>query len=150
HLRDQHRQPAAALDQRALLLDRTPRHQPLRQGPLLDRVLRLSVACDRGRAGGRPVARRFRAGRVRRGHGDLFQPGVSAAGERRRVKTSLEGNRMSRTVSRLGALALAAVVAFSAGAASAQTKVVVRSDFKFNGYVSPLALAIDKGFYREA
>src|SRR5262249_45079428 len=109
-----------------------------------------SVACDRGRAGGRPVARRFRAGRVRRGHGDLFQPGVSAAGERRRVKISLEGNRMSRTVSRLGALALAAVVAFSAGAASAQTKVVVRSDFKFNGYVSPLALAIDKGFYREA
>jgi len=51
---------------------------------------------------------------------------------------------------RLAALALAAVVALFAGAASAQTKVTVRTDFKFNGYISPLALAIDKGFYREA
>jgi NitT/TauT family transport system substrate-binding protein len=57
---------------------------------------------------------------------------------------------MSNVFSRLAALALAGGVALAAGAASAQTKVVVRSDFKFNGYVSPLALAIDKGFYREA
>jgi NitT/TauT family transport system substrate-binding protein len=53
-------------------------------------------------------------------------------------------------VARLAAVVLAAVVGLAAGAAAAQTKVVVRSDFKFNGYVSPLALAIDKGFYREA
>jgi NitT/TauT family transport system substrate-binding protein len=32
----------------------------------------------------------------------------------------------------------------------AQTKVDVRTDFKFNGYVSPLALAIEKGFYKQA
>ena len=57
---------------------------------------------------------------------------------------------MSNVFSRLAALSLAAGLALAAGAASAQTKVVVRSDFKFNGYVSPLALAIEKGFYREA
>jgi NitT/TauT family transport system substrate-binding protein len=57
---------------------------------------------------------------------------------------------MSNVFSRLAGLALAAGVALAAGAASAQTKIVVRTDFKFNGYVSPLALAIDKGFYREA
>jgi NitT/TauT family transport system substrate-binding protein len=57
---------------------------------------------------------------------------------------------MSNLLSRLIAPALAAAVALFAGAAAAQTKVTVRSDFKFNGYVSPLALAIDKGFYREA
>jgi NitT/TauT family transport system substrate-binding protein len=34
--------------------------------------------------------------------------------------------------------------------ARAQTKVGVRTDFKFNGYVSPLALALAKGFYRDA
>ena len=57
---------------------------------------------------------------------------------------------MSKVFSRLAGLALAAGVGLAAGAASAQTKVVVRTDFKFNGYISPLALAIDKGFYREA
>src|SRR5262249_37037990 len=140
----------AALDQRPLLLDRAPRDQSLRQGPLLDRVLRLSVACDRGRPGGRPGARRVRAGRVRRGHADLFQPGLSATGECRRLTFPVEGNRMSNVSSRLAALALAAGLALAGGAASAQTKVVVRTDFKFNGYISPLALAVDKGFYREA
>jgi NitT/TauT family transport system substrate-binding protein len=34
--------------------------------------------------------------------------------------------------------------------AQAQTKVDVRTDFKFNGYVSPLALAIEKSFYKQA
>ena len=54
-------------------------------------------------------------------------------------------------LSRFAALTLAAGVALSAGgAALAQTKIVVRTDFKFNGYVSPLALAIEKGFYKDA
>ena len=51
--------------------------------------------------------------------------------------------------SRLVGLGVVACLALAAGAASAQTKVTVRTDFKFNGYVSPLALAIDKGFYRD-
>jgi NitT/TauT family transport system substrate-binding protein len=52
----------------------------------------------------------------------------------------------------LARLALAIGVALGAAgsAALAQTKIVVRTDFKFNGYVSPLALAIAKGFYRDA
>ena len=55
------------------------------------------------------------------------------------------------TFSRLAGLALAAGLTLSApSAALAQTKIVVRSDFKFNGYVSPLALAIERGFYKEA
>jgi len=57
---------------------------------------------------------------------------------------------MTNVFSRLAALAVAAGLSLFTGAASAQTRVVVRTDFKFNGYVSPLALAIDKGFYREA
>jgi NitT/TauT family transport system substrate-binding protein len=57
---------------------------------------------------------------------------------------------MTNVISRLAGLALAAGVALTAGTAAAQTKIVVRTDFKFNGYVSPLALAIDKGFYRDA
>jgi NitT/TauT family transport system substrate-binding protein len=54
--------------------------------------------------------------------------------------------------SRLAGLAMAAGLAVAAGgsAALAQTKIVVRTDFKFNGYVSPLALAIEKGFYKDA
>src|SRR5947209_1507676 len=47
-------------------------------------------------------------------------------------------------------LAVSIALAASASAAPAQTKIVVRTDFKFNGYVSPLALAIANGFYREA
>ena len=47
-------------------------------------------------------------------------------------------------------LTLGAWLALSISIALAQTKVVVRTDFKFNGYVSPLALAIAKGFYRDA
>jgi len=48
-------------------------------------------------------------------------------------------------------VALAAAIASlpGGGHAIAQTKVVVRTDFKFNGYVSPLALAIDKGLYKK-
>jgi len=54
-------------------------------------------------------------------------------------------------LSRFAALTLTAGLALSAGgAALAQTKIVVRTDFKFNGYVSPLALAIEKGFYKDA
>lgn len=54
--------------------------------------------------------------------------------------------------SRLAGVALAAGLALAAGgsAALAQTKVTVRTDFRFNGYVSPLALAIAKGFYKDA
>src|SRR5262245_9677499 len=49
-------------------------------------------------------------------------------------------------------LALAAGLTLDAASSSApaQTKVVVRTDFKFNGYVSPLALALAKGFYKDA
>jgi NitT/TauT family transport system substrate-binding protein len=55
-------------------------------------------------------------------------------------------------LSRLTGLAIAAGLAIgaSSSAAPAQTKIVVRTDFKFNGYVSPLALAIDQGPYKEA
>ncbi len=54
-------------------------------------------------------------------------------------------------LSRFAVLTLAAGLALSTGgAALAQTKIVVRTDFKFNGYVSPLALAIEKGFYKDA
>jgi NitT/TauT family transport system substrate-binding protein len=53
--------------------------------------------------------------------------------------------------SRLLGPATAACLAIAVAApAVAQTKIVVRSDFKFNGYVSPLALALDKGFYKDA
>jgi NitT/TauT family transport system substrate-binding protein len=52
----------------------------------------------------------------------------------------------------LPALAIAAGLAFcvASSAALAQTKVTVRTDFRYNGYISPLALAIEKGFYKEA
>jgi NitT/TauT family transport system substrate-binding protein len=65
----------------------------------------------------------------------------------------IEEDAMSRFIaSRLARLAIAAGLAVGAAgsAALAQTKIVVRTDFKFNGYVSPLALAIDKGYYKEA
>jgi NitT/TauT family transport system substrate-binding protein len=54
--------------------------------------------------------------------------------------------------SKVAWLALAAALAVDAAnsSAPAQTKVVVRTDFKFNGYVSPLALALAKGFYKDA
>lgn len=53
-------------------------------------------------------------------------------------------------LSKLAGLALAAGLALNsvASTAQAQTKVIVRTDFKFNGYISPLALAIEKGFYK--
>jgi NitT/TauT family transport system substrate-binding protein len=59
---------------------------------------------------------------------------------------------MAHILSRLAGLAIAAGLAIGASgsAALAQTKIVVRTDFKFNGYVSPLALAIDKGIYKDA
>jgi len=47
-------------------------------------------------------------------------------------------------------LVAALVVGGASSVALAQTKIVVRTDFKFNGYVSPLALAIEKGFYKQA
>jgi NitT/TauT family transport system substrate-binding protein len=57
-------------------------------------------------------------------------------------------------VTRLGLAGLALAAGFaiiaSGSVALAQNKIVVRTDFKFNGYVSPLALAIDKGFYKDA
>jgi len=56
------------------------------------------------------------------------------------------------TVSRLAGLALVTglIIAAAGTAALAQTKIVVRTDFRYNGYISPLALAVDKGFYKEA
>ena len=53
-------------------------------------------------------------------------------------------------IKRAGLIGLVLALGCAGTTASAQTKIVVRSDFKFNGYVSPLALAIDKGFYKEA
>ena len=53
-------------------------------------------------------------------------------------------------IKRAGLIGLVLALGCAGITASAQTKIVVRSDFKFNGYVSPLALAIDKGFYKEA
>jgi NitT/TauT family transport system substrate-binding protein len=32
----------------------------------------------------------------------------------------------------------------------AQTKVVLRTDYKFNGYVAPMALALERGYYKKA
>src|SRR5262249_11913281 len=52
--------------------------------------------------------------------------------------------------SRLTGLLVVLSVACGSGIATAQTKIVVRTDFKFHGYVSPLALAIDRGFYKDA
>lgn len=59
--------------------------------------------------------------------------------------------RKSVKLSKLGGLALAAGLAFAGGGpALAQSKIVLRTDFKFNGYVSPMALAIERGFYKDA
>src|SRR5262245_36766548 len=71
---------------------------------------------------------------------------------RSRCRFIQRGNPMTNAFFfRLAGLALAAGLAFNAASAAlAQTKVVVRTDFKFNGYVSPLALAIERGFYKEA
>ena len=53
---------------------------------------------------------------------------------------------------RLASLAFIAGLAFDAAgsAAQAQTKIVLRTDFKFNGYDTPYVLAIEKGFYKQA
>ena len=58
----------------------------------------------------------------------------------------------NHTVSKIAGLAVASGVLLGIGLshAMAQTKVDIRTDFKFNGYVSPIALAIAKGFYRDA
>lgn len=57
-----------------------------------------------------------------------------------------------KPLGKLGALAIAGCVIFGAGLrhALAQTKVEVRTDYRFNGYVAPIALAIDRGFYKDA
>jgi NitT/TauT family transport system substrate-binding protein len=51
---------------------------------------------------------------------------------------------------RLAGLAIAVGLACGAAgsAALAQTKIVVRTDFKFNGYHTPVALAIERGYYK--
>jgi NitT/TauT family transport system substrate-binding protein len=62
--------------------------------------------------------------------------------------------KLNIAVRRLVGFSLVVVLSVALGDLSgsdhafAQTEVVVRTDFKFNGYVSPLALAIDKGFYK--
>jgi NitT/TauT family transport system substrate-binding protein len=60
-----------------------------------------------------------------------------------------KGNAMI-DLRRLTGLTLAIALACGSSGASAQTKIVVRSDFKFNGYMAPFALAIERGFYKEA
>jgi NitT/TauT family transport system substrate-binding protein len=58
---------------------------------------------------------------------------------------------MAKTVLR-GLLALSIVVSAGsiASTAQAQTKVVLRTDYKFNGYVAPMALALERGYYKQA
>lgn len=53
---------------------------------------------------------------------------------------------------RLTGLAFAAGIGLSAAAtgAQAQTKVDLRTDFKFNGYDAPYVLAIARGYYKDA
>lgn len=53
---------------------------------------------------------------------------------------------------RRAGLALIASLALAAtgSVAQAQTKVDLRTDFKFNGYDAPYVLAIEKGFYKQA
>jgi len=46
-------------------------------------------------------------------------------------------------------LASTLLIGAASSVALAQTKIVVRTDFKFNGYVSPLALAIERGLYKQ-
>src|SRR5262249_3153410 len=67
--------------------------------------------------------------------------------------TKPRGMPMTNHVScRLAGLAIAAGLAFgvAGSAALAQTKVIVRTDFKFNGYHTPVALGIERGYYKEA
>lgn len=54
---------------------------------------------------------------------------------------------LSRSI-RLAIAVSVAFGAFGASAALAQTKIVVRTDFKFNGYHTPVALAIERGYYK--
>lgn len=60
----------------------------------------------------------------------------------------MKRNKSLRTFGLLAGavLALSAITA----AAQAAEKVVLRTDYKFNGYVAPFALALEKGFYKEA
>lgn len=52
--------------------------------------------------------------------------------------------------SSLGALTIAALLAFgSAAFAQEGDPVVLRTDYKFNGYIAPFALALERGFYKE-
>jgi NitT/TauT family transport system substrate-binding protein len=58
---------------------------------------------------------------------------------------------MARTIlRRVVTLSVAASVGLGAAAAQAQTKVVLRTDYKFNGYVAPMALALERGYYKQA
>jgi NitT/TauT family transport system substrate-binding protein len=64
-----------------------------------------------------------------------------------------EGSLMiNRSFSRPAMLALVSGLTFAAtgSVALAQTKIVLRTDFKFNGYDSPYVLAIARGFYKQA
>jgi len=51
---------------------------------------------------------------------------------------------------KIAGLALAASLALGSAAALAQEAVVLRTDYKFNGYIAPFALALERGFYKEA
>jgi NitT/TauT family transport system substrate-binding protein len=59
---------------------------------------------------------------------------------------------MGRThsIAMLGRLLIAAVVIGSPAASAQQsTNVVLRTDFRFNGYATPPALALERGYYRD-
>ena len=79
---------------------------------------------------------------------------IGAVGQERPIDGCLKERSQMKRFACFGrtGLVLAAALALClvGSAARAQINVVVRTDFKFNGYVSPLALAIAKGFYRDA
>jgi NitT/TauT family transport system substrate-binding protein len=53
-------------------------------------------------------------------------------------------------IGKLARLLIATMVIGSPAASAQQlTNVVLRTDFRFNGYVTPLALALDRGYYRD-
>jgi NitT/TauT family transport system substrate-binding protein len=54
------------------------------------------------------------------------------------------------TLSWEGRLLLAVALSLTPVAAVAAEKVVVRTDFKFNGYIAPFALALERGDYKAA
>jgi NitT/TauT family transport system substrate-binding protein len=69
-----------------------------------------------------------------------------------RIRTEDEPKSSGGIAARLAGQLLAAALAVLPMAASAEdlTKVVLRTDYRFNGYDAPFALALERGWYRQA